>query len=170
MKSKNVIQLFLALGFVIVILSACVNSSAPTAAVDTSEPGISQEMPTSAPIVGTAISAGSQELPLPTVNIPGEIDGIQIITVDQNGQTLIFQPGDYFMLMLGDGYTWDVSILDPEIVSQARQSAPEDSQGIFEALQTGQTELAASGDPLCLSQRPACLMPSISFTLKIVVE
>jgi hypothetical protein len=44
------------------------------------------------------------------------------------------------------------------------------AQGIYQALAPGTATLTASGDPLCLKSRPACAMPSILFTVTVVVE
>lgn len=138
--------------------------------VEAVEPANSQDLTAAEPIVGTAVSSELQAMPLPTATTQVEINGLQTITIEQNGQILTLQPGDFFVLMLGNGYNWDVSVLDPTIVGQATRPASEESQGIYEALQTGKTELTASGDPLCRSQKPACMMPSISFAIEIVVE
>ena len=170
MRLKQKLQQVLIIGLVMGMLAACATVPSPTALSDMAEPSGAQELPAAMPIVGTAISDGSQEMPLPTATMPAEINGAQTITVDQNGQTLTFQPGDRFALMLGSGYTWDVGVLNPEIVDQASEPAPAESQGLYEALQAGQTELNASGDPLCRTQKPACMMPSISFTIKIIVS
>jgi hypothetical protein len=171
MKNKDkflqMIVLCLAAGF----LAACATVPGSTSISGTTEPTGSQKFPVITPIVSTAIADGSQELPAPTATIPSQINGAQTITFDQNGQTLTFQPGDRFILMLGDGYKWEVMILDPAVVSQASELAPVDgSQGVFETHQSGQTELTASGDPLCRNQKPACMAPSIIFEVKIFVK
>jgi hypothetical protein len=159
----------LTMALLVGLLTACSTASTPVSVTEL--PVGSQESTSMPPIIGTAITDGAQELPQPTATIAGEMIGTSTVTLDQNGQTLIFQPGDRFVLMLGEGYTWDVSITQPAIVSEVMGVMPvKGSQGVFETHQTGQTELSASGDPLCRSQKPACMQPSIAFTIKIVVK
>jgi hypothetical protein len=171
MKNKDKLLQMIVLSLAAGFLAACATVPGSTSIGGTAKPTGSQKVPVITPIVSTAIADGSQELPTPTATIPNEINGAQTITFDQNGQTLTFQPGDRLILMLGDGYNWDVVMLDPAVVSQVSELAPvKGSQGVFEIHQTGQTELTASGDPLCRNQKPACMAPSIIFEIKIVVE
>ena len=88
-----------------------------------------------------------------------------------NGKTLIFHPSQRFVLMLGETHAWTVDISNPAVVSQVTGLMPvRGSQGVFEAHQAGRTSLAASGEPLCRSAQPPCMMPSIVFEITIVVQ
>ena len=102
---------------------------------------------------------------------PASIDGNQTVTMADNGKTLTFKPGQRFVLMLGETYQWTLDINNPAVVSQVMGLMPvRGSQGVFEAHQAGQTTLTASGDPLCRSAQPPCMMPSILFEITIVVQ
>jgi hypothetical protein len=130
------------------------------------------------PVVGTALPSTSQNLTMMTVTpvitevILGERgDAGTIITLEDRDKTLVMLPGQRFSLALSPAYAWDIRVADPAIVSQAAAiKSPETIQGTFEALQPGQTELVASGDPLCRSAQPPCMQPSILFTLQIIVK
>jgi hypothetical protein len=79
--------------------------------------------------------------------------------------------GDRFLLSLGEGYDWTVAPADPSIVSQVSNvPAASGSQGVYEARKPGQTELGATGDPLCRKSRPPCGMPSRAFRIEVVVQ
>ena len=43
------------------------------------------------------------------------------------------------------------------------------AQGVYSTHQAGTATLTATGDPLCRQSKPACMLPSIIFTLHIEV-
>lgn len=93
------------------------------------------------------------------------------ITVKDNQQTLALTEGEIFTLDLGALLTWEVQIGDQQII--ARVPDPNATDGApqrYRALAPGQTELRATGDPRCRRAQPACMMPSISFHLTIIVK
>jgi hypothetical protein len=153
------------------MLSACGAPQRPDALALTNMPASTPELKNPTPIISTAISESLQALPTPTDTLKVAEAAGQIITMSDNGKTLTLQPGQRFGLMLDDRYVWEISIANQEIVSQAEGATPVGgSQGVYEAHQAGQTQLTASGDPLCRSQRPACMMPTVIFTLNILVR
>jgi hypothetical protein len=127
--------------------------------------------PTSVPIVTTAIADSLPALPALT-DTPGFAGTAgQIIRMDDNGKTLTLQTGQRFVLMLDDRYVWEVSIDPPGVANLATDSAKIGrSQGVYEAHMAGQTQIMATGDPLCRSQKPACMLPSLIFTLNLIVN
>jgi hypothetical protein len=93
------------------------------------------------------------------------------ITQADNGGILILQVGERFLLKLGEGYDWTVEITDQTVLQRVIDVAiVKDSQGVYEAINSGQSELKASGDPLCRKQKPPCGMPSIQFQMLVKVN
>lgn len=100
---------------------------------------------------------------------PGELT--RTVTLEDNGATLILTPGDRFLLELGDQYNWTVTVADPSVVSRVVNiTVVKGAQGVYQALKAGNTMLTATGDPLCRQSTPPCELPSILFTLQIVVQ
>ena len=171
MKVRSLIPIFIGFYLIGSLLVAC---AAPPASAPQANPSAtpdSQQNQAMTPIVGTAVEGGSQGQLAATDLPPSIIDGNQAITMADNGKTLTLQPGQRFVLMLGEGYDWNLNITNPAVVSQVMGLMPvRGSQGVFEAHQAGQTVLTASGDPLCRSAQPPCMMPSIVFEITIVVR
>jgi len=135
--------------------------------------------PATEPIVSTAI-AGSDIATLPppasdaTETIPPGGNPISEggITLDDNGKTFTMHVGDSVLLNLGtDAYDWTVAVENETVVHMKMGvMVIKGAQGIYDALTPGTATLSASGNPLCLQSRPACALPSILFTVTIVVE
>lgn len=159
--------MILAIGYLV----ACTTAANIDQPLETATSPQSQESAGMTPIVGTALEGGSQGKPLQT-NTPGvKVDGFLTITQADNGSTIELKPGERFILTLDTGFTWDIQIADRQVVDQViEQTLVKESQGIYEALQVGQTELNASGDPLCRKETPACMRPSILFSITIIVK
>ncbi len=128
-------------------------------------------------IVSSPVAPGSSGplsgiTPVPPATIvPVPTNGQLTVTLANNGATIRLHPGDRFVMMLGDAYNWEVTPADQNIVSRVVNITPlRGSQGVYEAHQVGQTTIEASGDPMCRGSQPPCMMPSIIFTLKVVVE
>ncbi len=122
---------------------------------------------TSGPAV-TSQPGGPESTPLsPTLAPPGT----EITITRQNaGQTLSMHVGDSFVLSLGEGFDWTVTVSDQSVLSRVVNITPlRGSQGVYEAHKTGTTTLTATGDPLCRQSKPACGMPSLIFTLNVNV-
>jgi len=100
---------------------------------------------------------------------PGNFDP-QAVILGDNGKTFPFKVGDRFVLTLGELYNWDITVSDPAVLSRVVNiTVIKGAQGVYEAHQTGTTELTANGDPLCRAFKPVCGMPSILFKITINV-
>ncbi len=97
-------------------------------------------------------------------------NGSQTVTVDDQGKTITLVVGERFLLNLGEGYNWEVSISDQAVVSRVIGiTVIRGAQGVYQANQAGSVTLTATGDPLCRQSQPACGMPSRLFTVTIIV-
>ncbi|MBI5353582.1 MAG: hypothetical protein HZB50_13150 [Chloroflexi bacterium] len=133
-----------------IILSACA-STGPTPQTVYSEPPV-DVTPTPQPDI------------TPTSNT---------ITLNDNGKTIYFlHPGDSFLLNLGtDTYDWNVNIDNQSVLSlHLGASIIRGAQGIFDAQAPGTAILTADGTPKCFNSNPPCMMPSIIFTITVVVQ
>lgn len=93
------------------------------------------------------------------------------ITLRDGGKTFSMRIGDSFLLNLGSAaYEWNVTVDNENVISLKKGVLViQGAQGIFQALALGTATLSASGDPFCLKSKPACAMPSILFTVTLVV-
>jgi hypothetical protein len=118
---------------------------------------------------------------LPTPTLPGypaggagtgTLQSPEAVTLDDNGKTVMLKVGDRFLLNLGmDVYEWSLNIDNQDVLSRVKNIMTiKGSQGLFEALKPGQATLTATGDPLCAKEAPACKMPSMLFTINVVVQ
>jgi hypothetical protein len=95
----------------------------------------------------------------------------KIVTLADSGQTITLLVGESFLLKLGDIYNWDISISDQNVVSRVKNVMMIlGAQGIYDALKPGTVTMTATGDPQCRQSVPACMMPSILFSITIVVK
>jgi hypothetical protein len=79
--------------------------------------------------------------------------------------------GERFLLKLGEGYNWTVTIADQSIISRVVNiTVVRGAQGVYEAHQAGSTTLTATGDPVCRQSKPPCAMPSRLFQINVVVQ
>jgi len=94
------------------------------------------------------------------------------ITLADNGKTFLVHPGESFLLNLGmDSYDWTVNIDDQNVISREKNvMAIRGAQGVYQAASPGQAVLSAVGDPLCRKLKPACMAPSIMFTVTVIVQ
>ena len=94
----------------------------------------------------------------------------QTITLADNGRTITLNPGETFLLKLGEGYDWNITIDDQTIFSRAvNVLVVMGAQGIYVAHEPGNATLTAVGSPECRKQHPPCARPSILFKLFVVV-
>jgi hypothetical protein len=119
----------------------------------------------------------SKPLPEPSptgIAVPSEateISPIAPITLADNGSTITLSVGQTFLLDLGDGYTWEVEVDDPGILSrEVNILVIKGAQGIYKANAPGTTALTATGDPLCRQSTPPCMAPSIAFHVQVIVH
>jgi hypothetical protein len=123
---------------------------------------------TTLPEVIQITTAGSTETPATGGN-PIPEGGI---TLEDRGKTFTMQVGDSFLLNLGmDIYNWAVTVDNENVLRRELNVAViRAAQGTYQALAPGTVTLSASGDPLCLKSNPPCALPSILFTVTVVVE
>jgi len=84
-------------------------------------------------------------------------------TMADNGKTFVMNIGDKLRLSLDYCYDWStISDFNPAVLVGA-------ADGYF-AFASGTTTLTMIGDPGCLNSTPPCAMPSIMFTITVVVQ
>ena len=94
----------------------------------------------------------------------------QTITLADNGKTITLNVNETFLLNLGEGYDWDITIDDQTIFSRVvNVLVVRGAQGIYVAHRPGNTTLTALGSPECLKSQPPCGRPSILFKVFVVV-
>lgn len=85
------------------------------------------------------------------------------VTMADNGRTFVMNVGDSLRLNLDLSYGWSpFSISNPAVLAGAQ-----DRLFAFEA---GTATLTTTGDPECLNLTPPCGMPSIIFTITVIVQ
>jgi hypothetical protein len=83
-------------------------------------------------------------------------------TILDNGMTFNMKVGDRLKLDLDPGYDWSaISVSDTNVIVA--------TQGIYQARASGVATLTAAGHPKCLTTTPPCGMPSILFTITVIV-
>lgn len=94
----------------------------------------------------------------------------QTITLPDNGRTITLNVNETFLLKLGEGYDWNITIDDQTIFSRVvNVLVVRGAQGIYVAHRPGNATLTAVGSPECLKSQPPCARPSILFKLFVVV-
>jgi hypothetical protein len=94
------------------------------------------------------------------------------ITLEDNGKTFNLKVGDSFLLNPGtDIYDWTVTV-DNENVLHLKMAVLiiRGAQGIYDALAPGTATLSAIGNPTCLQASSPCALPSILFTVTVIVR
>lgn len=93
------------------------------------------------------------------------------ITLDDDSKTINLQVDETFLLQLGEGYDWNISIDDQTVISrEVNVMVIRGAQGIYRAHKPGSATLIAVGDPLCRKSIPACGAPSRLFKLNVIVS
>lgn len=132
--------------------------------------GTSLALAATAQIATLTAQAPSDQAPTQPTS-PGQIVIPGALTLADNGRTIAMQPGEQFLLFLGDDYLWNVAPADPGILSRDEgKQTIEGAQGVYVARAPGTTALNAVGDPACRLAEPPCLAPSISFTVNVEVQ
>lgn len=87
------------------------------------------------------------------------------------GGTITVRDGERFLLNLGEGYDWTVTIADERMLSRmVNVAVVRGAQGMYEAKQPGSTTLTATGEPVCRQSQPPCAMPSRLFKIDVTVR
>ena len=93
-----------------------------------------------------------------------------IVSLQDQGRTVFMHVGDRFLLQLGDVFDWTVTSSDDTVVGRVPNvTVIRGALGLYEGRKAGQATLNAIGDPLCRTSKPACMVPSISYTLTVQV-
>jgi predicted secreted protein len=112
-------------------------------------------------IILVSISAG-----VTPTNIPES----KIVTLADDGQTVTLKVNETFLLELGEGYDWNITVADQSIVSRVVNIlVVRGAQGIYRAHKEGSSTLSAIGDPVCRQALPPCAAPSRVFRIYVVV-
>ncbi len=131
-----------------------------TAIVSTSLPPAPPSATSTAPTLGGA--------PTPAPNVTPTVPPV---TLQDNNRTLTLHTGQEFLLQLGEGYNWDVTVDNPAVLKRlVNVLVIRGAQGVYQAEGKGRATLTANGDPTCRQSQPPCAMPSRSFTLHVVVQ
>lgn len=161
----------------IVFLTMLVTACAP---LQTDQPDVIPSLAIAQPAVVVTAQGGGPAVGLPSI-VPGSggvvspsamalpADGVAF---SENGKTFTMHIGENFLLNLGtDVYDWTVEV-DRQNVLQRDMGVTviQGTQGIYVAQAPGTVTLTANGDPLCLQSKPPCKMPSISFSIILIVE
>jgi hypothetical protein len=93
------------------------------------------------------------------------------ITLDDDNKTITLQVDETFLLQLGEGYDWNISIDDQAVISrEVNVMVIRGAQGIYRAHKPGSATLTAVGDPACRESVPPCAAPSRLFRLYVIVS
>jgi hypothetical protein len=151
------------------------NASPPPVVTPAATPAALPPSPTpvlpATPAATAVTPSGATPSPASSATPGGIPTGGTTITLANNGQTLTLQPGQSFLLDLGAGYNWTVSVGNPNVVSRVvGVLVIRGAQGLYEARQAGTTTLTAVGEPPCRQASPPCGAASRVFRLTIVVS
>ena len=161
----------------IVFLTMLVTACAP---LQTDQPDIIPSLAIAQPAVVVTAQGGGPAVGLPSI-VPGSggvapssamalpADGVAF---SENGKTFTMRVGESFLLNLGtDVYDWTVEVDHQDVLQRDMGvTVIQGAQGIYVAQAPGTVTLTANGDPLCLQSKPPCKMPSISFSIILIVE
>ena len=162
------------------VLAACSAGPAAPVVLETSTPvQVSTPVPAMTPEVGIAYpSVGN--LPTLTPAYPAPVGSPtpvilqqpEAVTLEDEGKMVSMKVGDRFLLNLGtDTYEWTLAIDDQAVLSRVKNVMTiQGSQGLYQALKVGTTQLHADGNPLCAQAKPACMMPSRLFTITVLIQ
>jgi hypothetical protein len=94
-----------------------------------------------------------------------------VVTLDDAGKPINLRVGDRFLLfLLKADYEFSPVVLDETILRKVTDVDIPGSQGVFEALRSGNTKLAALGELPCHKTTPPCLAPALSVEFTVIVE
>lgn len=161
----------------IVFLTMLVTACAP---LQTDQPDIIPSLAIAQPAVVVTAQGGGPAVGLPSI-VPGSggvvspsatalpADGVAF---SENGKIFTMRVGESFLLNLGtDVYDWTVEVDHQDVLQRDMGvTVIQGAQGIYVAQAPGTVTLTANGDPLCLQSKPPCKMPSISFSIILIVE
>jgi hypothetical protein len=93
------------------------------------------------------------------------------ITLADQGKTISLAVGESFLLDLGEGYDWTVTVSDQSVIDRVKNIAViVGAQGVYEALAPGTTTLSATGNPQCSATQMPCPDLAIAFSITVIVH
>ena len=94
------------------------------------------------------------------------------VTLSENGKTFVMHVGESFLLNLGvDVYDWSPEVDNQNVIHREMgMMVIRGAQGVYIAQNPGTAILTASGNPLCQQSKPPCMMPSILFSITVIVQ
>jgi hypothetical protein len=95
----------------------------------------------------------------------------QQVTLTDDGRTLNLAMGAHFLLALGWDYDWRVEVTNPRVLGRIINiSVVRGAQGVYEARESGKSDLVATGIPVCRSAKPPCNKPARTFRIHLIIE
>ncbi len=118
-------------------------------------------------LAGGALAAGKISA-APPVSLPVSMPEV---TLAIDGETLVMNVGQRFLLNLDGAYNWTIHMTDPGVLSQVPNGLNIiAAQGVFEAHKRGTTVLTAVSEPACRQAQVPCNAPVRKFRLWVVVR
>jgi hypothetical protein len=161
----------------IVCLTLLVTACTP---LQISQPDVMPTLTITQPVEVISGQGGGQAVGLPSVTpgssglVPSSPIALPVsgVTLSENGMAFTMHIGESFLLNLGtDVYEWMVEVDHQDVLQRKMGVAViRGAQGIYIAQAPGTATLTASGDPLCLRSKPSCKMPSVSFSITVIVQ
>jgi hypothetical protein len=95
-----------------------------------------------------------------------------VITWADNGGAFGLAVGDKFQVVLQkDSYEFTAVQFDTKLITKLNNEPPlPGSQGVFQAVQAGTTQLSSIGELPCAKVSPPCLLPSLGFAVTLVIK
>jgi hypothetical protein len=95
-----------------------------------------------------------------------------VITFDDDGKTFGLGVGSKFQVVLQkDSYEWDPAAFDPALITKlTTEPALSGSLGLFEATQSGTTQLSSIGELPCARVTPPCSAPTLGFRVTLIIK
>lgn len=116
-------------------------------------------------VFNVAEAAAVPESSVPTYNYSGKI-----VTLANDQTNIALEAGETFLLKLGQDYNWNAAAVDNTIVVRENAVAATGAPGLFRALRFGDTDVIATGEPVCRNSVPPCAMPAAVFTVHAAVR
>ncbi len=113
----------------------------------------------------TALGIQTPAAPTSTAAVPEA----KIVTSADDNKTITLQVNETFLLKLGEGYYWNITIDDQTIISRVPNVlVVRGAQGIYRAHEPGRATLTAFGKPICPPGQPCPELVRV-FRLYIIV-
>ncbi len=133
---------------------------------------VGTSVPGTGPVEGPPLRDIPTTTPVPTTPLTPDANGQITVTAADNGRTAEMHLGDTLKLNLkaDNGYTWTITLSDPEILNQDSGVTSTGGQEKYAALHTGPTTVIGLGQLPCHKVSPPCEAPTLGFTLQVIVR